>query len=86
MVNDVFDDKTALEAAIDAFIEQNILPKSAVSLRYAVRAARVNFNHHFVKYLAELEKIYVEELMTTKDANEGINSFIEKRKPVWLNH
>ena len=40
--------------------------------------------HH--KYsLAELETMYVEELMETKDANEGINAFIEKRKPNWIN-
>ena len=27
--------------------------------------------------------MYLHELMKTHDANEGINAFIEKRKPVW---
>jgi cyclohexa-1,5-dienecarbonyl-CoA hydratase len=30
-------------------------------------------------------KIYLEELMKTEDANEGLKSFLEKRKPVWKN-
>jgi 1,4-dihydroxy-2-naphthoyl-CoA synthase len=27
--------------------------------------------------------MYLHELMKTHDANEGINAFIEKRKPQW---
>ena len=33
--------------------------------------------------LAEVERLYLEELMATSDANEGLNAFIEKRKPVF---
>jgi cyclohexa-1,5-dienecarbonyl-CoA hydratase len=35
--------------------------------------------------LPEVESLYLNELMETEDANEGINSFLEKRKPVWKN-
>ena len=38
---------------------------------------------HFDKGLARAEKIYLEELMRTHDAQEGISAFIEKRKPNW---
>ncbi len=38
---------------------------------------------HLDKGLARAEKIYLEELMTTADANEGIQAFIERRPPVW---
>ena len=38
---------------------------------------------HLDKGLARAEKIYLEELMRTEDATEGIQSFMEKRKPVW---
>lgn len=38
---------------------------------------------HFDKGLARAEKIYFEELMKTEDAQEGINAFIQKRKPEW---
>jgi cyclohexa-1,5-dienecarbonyl-CoA hydratase len=33
--------------------------------------------------LTEQENIYLQELMKTADANEGIKAFMEKRKPVW---
>ena len=35
------------------------------------------------KHLPAVEKLYLEELMATHDANEGIGAFLEKRKPVW---
>jgi cyclohexa-1,5-dienecarbonyl-CoA hydratase len=38
---------------------------------------------HFDKGLDRAEKIYLEELMKTEDANEGIRAFMEKRKPEW---
>lgn len=85
LLNQVFEDKVALEAGSEAWIEQYILPKSATSLRFAVRAARIKFNHVFGNFLPQLESLYVSQLMNTADANEGIAAFIEKRKPVWAN-
>jgi cyclohexa-1,5-dienecarbonyl-CoA hydratase len=38
---------------------------------------------HFDKGLARAEKIYLDDLMRTEDAREGINAFLEKRSPVW---
>ena len=38
---------------------------------------------HFDKGLARAEKIYLEDLMRTPDAQEGINAFLEKREPNW---
>lgn len=38
---------------------------------------------HFDKGLARAEKIYLDELMKTEDALEGINAFLEKREPQW---
>lgn len=38
---------------------------------------------HFDKGLARAEKIYTEELMKLEDAKEGIDAFMQKRKPVW---
>jgi cyclohexa-1,5-dienecarbonyl-CoA hydratase len=38
---------------------------------------------HFDKGLARAEKTYLDELIKTEDAAEGINAFLEKRPPVW---
>jgi cyclohexa-1,5-dienecarbonyl-CoA hydratase len=38
---------------------------------------------HFDKGLARAERIYIDELMKTADAQEGIRAFIEKRGPKW---
>jgi cyclohexa-1,5-dienecarbonyl-CoA hydratase len=38
---------------------------------------------HFDKGLARAEKIYVEELMKTDDAREGIAAFLARREPRW---
>ena len=33
--------------------------------------------------LLAIEKIYLQEVMKTQDAEEGLKAFLEKRKPVW---
>jgi cyclohexa-1,5-dienecarbonyl-CoA hydratase len=38
---------------------------------------------HFDKGLARAERVYLEELMKTADAHEGIRAFMEKREPKW---
>jgi len=38
---------------------------------------------HFDKGLARAEKIYLDELISTADAREGIIAFLEKREPKW---
>jgi cyclohexa-1,5-dienecarbonyl-CoA hydratase len=85
IVNEVFEDKNAMNTSVDEYITKQILPKSASSLKYAVQASRAFMYHILLKFLPTLEDTYVNELMNTNDANEGINSFLEKRKPVWLN-
>jgi cyclohexa-1,5-dienecarbonyl-CoA hydratase len=70
---------------VESWLAKTILPKSASSLSHAVRAARWQFNQTIREGLGELERFYVDELMETHDANEGIASFMEKRKPDWQN-
>lgn len=84
LINLLFEDKAALEAGVTEWIEKYIVPKSASSLRFAVKAGRVKFNHVLSNFLPQLENMYVNQLMETPDANEGINSFLEKRKPQWV--
>lgn len=85
LVNEVFETREDMEIALDAWIKKHILGKSASSLRYATRAARSSFNFFLQKNLPAFTDMFINELMETYDANEGINSFIEKRKAVWKN-
>ncbi|MBI4944884.1 MAG: enoyl-CoA hydratase/isomerase family protein [Bacteroidetes bacterium] len=86
LVNELFADKETMEAEIAKWIELNIVPKSASSLRFAVKASRAKLNHVISNFLPQLEALYVKHLMETHDANEGINAFLEKRKPIWKNN
>lgn len=72
------------EAAL-AYVREHFLPRSASSLRIALRAVRVGFAQTFRRELAEVERIYMQDLMSTADAAEGLRSFVEKRKPGWKN-
>lgn len=56
---------------------------SAAALRLCKRAVRLGADG-WAK-LAEMEILYLDELMSTKDAHEGVAAFIEKRAPVWRN-
>ena len=85
LINEVFENKEEMEKGADKWIATNILNKSASSLRYTVKASRTTFNHLLRKMLPAVEEMYIKELMETDDANEGINSFLEKRKPTWRN-
>lgn len=85
LINEFYEDKATMESALDEWILRNIIPKSASSLRYAVKSSRTTFNQVIMEKLPVLEEMYVKQLMETKDANEGINSFLEKRRPVWEN-
>jgi cyclohexa-1,5-dienecarbonyl-CoA hydratase len=72
----------AWEAA-GSWIEKQILPKSASSLRIANRAVRKEFFRRITEDLPYMQELYLKELMESYDANEGINAFLEKRKPEW---
>jgi cyclohexa-1,5-dienecarbonyl-CoA hydratase len=67
----------------DAFARETLLPKSAVALRLAERATRLGLLDALEARLGRLEALYLYELMRTRDANEGIAAFLERRPPVF---
>ena len=62
---------------------QRLYKQSASSLRFAKRAFRLAQSADFDERLAAVERLYLDELMSTDDANEGLIAFTEKRKPAW---
>jgi len=76
-------EKGQLDEVLKAFVEEHILPKSASSLRLANEAAMTAIASYYDANIKQVEKLYLERLMATKDANEGIAAFVEKRAPTW---
>lgn len=70
-------------AAALAYFTLHLQPKSAASLRHAVRAARFDFAARMSDKLAAVERLYLEKLMTTRDAVEGLQAFLAKRPSRW---
>ncbi|MBA3246764.1 MAG: enoyl-CoA hydratase/isomerase family protein [Pyrinomonadaceae bacterium] len=58
---------------------------SAPALETARRALDIGRGPSLTETLAEVEKLYLDELMKLEDAHEGIRAFMEKRKPIWRN-
>lgn len=58
---------------------------SAAALEMTKRAIDMGRGRSLDSALKQIEDMYLQELMKTYDATEGINAFIEKRKPVWRN-
>ena len=61
------------------------LKLSAEVLRLTKKAITVGLMDDLEPSLQAIEDIYLKELMETHDAHEGLNAFLEKRKPVWKN-
>jgi len=61
------------------------LKLSAEVLRKTKKAISKGLMDDFEPSLKVIEDIYLNELMPTADAQEGLNAFMEKRKPVWKN-
>ena len=83
LVNEVVE-KGKLDEAVSNFFEKQFQPKSASSIQIAHKGSRVFLAEQYNNFIGKLEKLYLEDLMSTKDAVEGIQAFLEKREPKWL--
>lgn len=74
-----------LEAEADEWFTRQLAPRSAAALAHAAEAARAGLVRTVPALLADLERQYLDRLMRTHDALEGIAAFIERRTPQWRN-
>jgi cyclohexa-1,5-dienecarbonyl-CoA hydratase len=58
---------------------------SPIILQYTKKAFLKALGFDFESKLDEIEAFYLQELMSTYDANEGLKAFLEKRSPNWQN-
>ncbi|HET9822331.1 MAG TPA: cyclohexa-1,5-dienecarbonyl-CoA hydratase [Burkholderiaceae bacterium] len=80
LVHAVADDP---ETAALSWFHEHLQGKSAASLACATAAARGAMRREVRARLAEVERLYLDRLMATRDANEGLAAFLAKRKPQW---
>jgi len=80
LVQTVADDP---EIAALAYFHAHLADKSAAALACAMAAARGAMLRDVRHRLAEVEALYLDRLMKTRDANEGLVAFMAKRKPQW---
>jgi cyclohexa-1,5-dienecarbonyl-CoA hydratase len=71
-----------IDISVDECVDR-LKTLSASSLAVTKKALYAWDSMHFDKGLARAERIYLEELMKTADAQEGICAFMEKREPNW---
>ncbi len=62
---------------------KKFLAQSPVVLALTKKAALAGQRKNFLDGIEAIDKIYLDELMQTEDAVEGLSAFTEKRKPVW---
>jgi cyclohexa-1,5-dienecarbonyl-CoA hydratase len=70
-------------AAVEAWAARELAPKSALALRLAQKASRWQLNRVLREQLKQVEAFYLDTLMASHDANEGLAAFLEKRTPSW---
>lgn len=69
----------------EKLINEKIASNSAIVLKLTKRAIIEGATKNYSDSIKKIEDIYLNELMKTIDANEGLSAFLEKRQPVWKN-
>lgn len=80
LVDEVTDEPET--AALD-WHRRYIVPLSGAALAHAVQAGRHELHRVLRETLDGIERRYLDDLMSTHDAKEGIAAFLEKRAPRW---
>jgi cyclohexa-1,5-dienecarbonyl-CoA hydratase len=80
LVDHVSDDP---EATACAWFATHLADKSGAALRFALQAARLDMVDRVRDRLARLERLYLDGLMSTRDAKEGLNAFLARRPAHW---
>ncbi len=69
----------------EKFINEKLASNSAIVLQLTKRAFMEGATQNYSDSIKRIEDIYLNELMKTNDANEGLAAFLEKRQAVWKN-
>jgi len=74
--------EASLAEEVNGFIDK-FKKLSGIVLKLTKEAALAGLNDDMDQGLKTIERIYLDRLMKTEDATEGLKAFLEKRKPTW---
>ena len=74
-----------LSSAVDQWYSSTIERHSAAALQRAALASRLVVRRSVDALLPQAERLYLDDLLSTADAAEGVAAFLEKRPPKWKN-
>jgi len=83
LVNQVYPQEE-YDGSLQKFIAR-FTSQSAVALALTKKAVDTCLYLTVPEAIGVANRIYLDELMKTEDANEGLKAFLEKRKPAWKN-
>ncbi|KYK20451.1 hypothetical protein AYK21_01380 [Thermoplasmatales archaeon SG8-52-2] len=69
----------------EKLVNEKLASNSAIVLQLTKRSFIEGATRNYSDSIKKIEDIYLNELMKTNDANEGLAAFLEKRPPVWKN-
>ena len=81
LINRIFPEEQ-FESGLTWLLEE-LLSKSGAVMRIALKGLRELSLRDFSGALRRSEEIYCHELLKTEDVQEGVQAFLEKRKPNW---
>ena len=70
------------ESAVESFIGR-FIGNSGVVMKLTRESALLGLQDDPGEGLERIEQLYMDKLMKTRDANEGLEAFLNKRPPVW---
>lgn len=74
--------EASFQEELNAFIGK-FKKLSGVVLKLTKKATLAGLNDDTLQGLKAIEKVYLDQLMKTEDATEGLKAFLEKRTPTW---
>ena len=78
-------DPADIESVVESLL-RDFRKASPLVMRLNVRTLKCVSHKPYEEARKAAEKVFLEELMLAQDVLEGINSFYEKRKPIWKNN
>jgi len=83
LVDQLSEEGSDPDADARSYAQTHLVRLSPTGIRFAHRASRATLVTQFTSLLPGLERAYLDELMATPDAREGIEAFLAKRPPRW---